>query len=168
MRYIEQLIDIKWQCAVLIASISFPFIEIINRYIFDDWQFVAFMGILIFLDTMLSLIKHWKAGTIESSGFAKFFIKVLVYGCVLILTHILTHFEVNQKENVVFTWFSQVTYSAIMVREAISILENLAHIKPDLIAPWILRRLKKFDENGNPHDLNPQNTPENADNENQG
>ena len=40
-----------------------------------------------------------------------------------------------------------------MVREAISIVENIGEIKPDLLPAWVLSRLKKFDESGQFKDL---------------
>ncbi|PWJ54243.1 hypothetical protein CLV98_103473, partial [Dyadobacter jejuensis] len=39
------------------------------------------------------------------------------------------------------------------VRESISILENIAEIRPNLLPKWILVRMKKFDESGQLKDL---------------
>jgi hypothetical protein len=39
-------------------------------------------------------------------------------------------------------------YAALVVREAISIIENLGVIKPGLIPLWILKRLKQYDNEG--------------------
>jgi hypothetical protein len=39
-------------------------------------------------------------------------------------------------------------YAALLVRESISIIENIGAIKPDLLPKWILKRLKSFDDKG--------------------
>jgi hypothetical protein len=154
---IEYYAQQKWGASIFLATILFPVVEFVNEYIFSDWQFGIFLSIAVILDTVLGFIKHYKRGDISSVGFAKLFNKIITYGAVLIITHLLVNFKIGGERNIIFSWFSQVAYSAIMVREAISIIENLGYIKQDLLPPWILRRLKQFDESGNIKDLNPEN-----------
>ena len=47
-----------------------------------------------------------------------------------------------------FGWFDDLAYSAIVVREAISIIENIGAINNNLLPPWILKRLRQFDSTG--------------------
>jgi hypothetical protein len=35
-----------------------------------------------------------------------------------------------------------------MVRESISILENIGSIRPELIPQWVLKKLKQYDRTG--------------------
>lgn len=130
---------------------------ITEKYLFSDWQFLIALFVLILLDTILGIWKNLKTKSLSSRGFAGFFEKMGLYASFLIVTHVLITFTINGKPISVFGWIDSVFYSAIMVREAISILENIGAIKPDLIPAWILAYLKKFDASGKLSDLqNPE------------
>lgn len=126
---------------------------VVEKYLFADWQFLWFLFVLILLDTILGLWKSWKYQNLSSRGFAGFFEKVALYASFLILVHVLMTFTVEGKPLRVFGWINNVFYSAIVVREAISVIENIGAIKPDLIPSWILAYLKKFDSSGKLADL---------------
>lgn len=124
-----------------------------DTYIFSDWQFVLFLLIMIVVDTALGTYKAWKKKTLESRAYARLFEKILLYGCVLVMSHVLIRFPISGTATGLFDWADDVLYCAIMVREAISIVENVGEIKPDLLPKWVLGRLKKFDESGQFKDL---------------
>lgn len=126
---------------------------VVEKYLFNDWQFLGALFVLIVLDTLLGIWKNLKTKSLSSRGFAGFFEKMALYASFLIVTHVLITFTVEGQSIVVFAWIDNVFYSAIMVREAISILENIGAIKPDLIPSWILAYLKKFDASGKLTDL---------------
>ena len=141
----------------ILLSISVSFIiQIFEKYFFNDWQFLGFLVVLMSIDTITGFIKYWKLKQISSKGFSALFIKFLLYSSVLITGHVLTQFQINGNQNIIFSWIDDLIYSAIVVREAISIFENIAIINPELFPQWILKRLKAFDESGNLNDLNPQ------------
>ena len=123
-------------------------INLIEKYIFDDWQFLISLSVLVCLDTVLGFIKHLKFKTLSSSGFSKLFIKFIIYAAVLILTHVLKNYTVSGTVNILFSWIDGTMYSAIVIREAISILENAGAISPGLFPNWALEKLKQFDEKG--------------------
>lgn len=124
-----------------------------NNYVFSDWQFLIFLAVLVGVDTALGTYKAWKAKSLESRGWGRVIEKVLLYGSVLITTSALIRFPIAGTPTGLFDWADNVMYCAIMVREALSILENVAEIKPDLLPTWVLTRLKNFDESGNFKDL---------------
>jgi len=126
---------------------------VFDTYIFSDWQFVAFLIAIVLVDTILGTYKAWKGKTLESRAYARLFEKILLYGAVLVTSHILISFPLSGTPNGLFTWCDDVLYCAMIVREAISILENVGEIKPDFLPAWILSRLKKFDESGQFKDL---------------
>jgi toxin secretion/phage lysis holin len=127
--------------------------HIVDKYVFSDWGFLRFFVIIVALDTFTGIVKHWKAKTISSRGFGGIFIKMLVYVPLLVMTHILGHFPIDGMPNGFFDWFDDVAYSSLVVKESISIVENLGSIEPKLIPTWILKRLKEFDETGQKHDV---------------
>lgn len=120
------------------------FLHFVGEYIFSDWQFAAFLITLIAIDTFVSVLRHWQLRTVSSLGFAKLFLKVIVYSCFLITIHVLTNFTVSGEREMFFTWIDDFAYSAIIVREAISILENISLLYPGLIPAWIVKRLERF------------------------
>ncbi|TXH13667.1 MAG: hypothetical protein E6R03_10915 [Hyphomicrobiaceae bacterium] len=79
--------------------------------------------------------------------------KVLLYASVLILSHVLTRFTIAGAVSGLFNWFDDLLLAGIMVREGLSILENIAEIKPDLLPTWLMKRFKRFDESGKLKDL---------------
>ena len=124
-----------------------------DTYIFADWQFVLFLLIMIVVDTVLGTYNAWKKKNLESRAWARLFEKLVLYGCVLIMSHVLIRFTIGGAATGLFDWIDDVLYCAIMVREAISIIENVGEIKPDFFPKWVLARLKKFDESGQFKDL---------------
>ena len=142
---------------ILLASVLGFLKLIVEKYLFNDWQFLSALFVLVLPDTFLGIWKNLKNKSLSSRDFAGFFEKIGLYASFLILTHVLLTFTVSGKEIGVFAWIDNVFYSAIMVREAISILENIGAIKPDLVPAWILAYLKKFDASGKLSDLqNPE------------
>jgi toxin secretion/phage lysis holin len=122
-----------------------PFISFVNKYIFSDWQFAVFLVVICGVDTLLGAYKAIKLKEFSSKGFEMVFKKIIIYTCTLITVHVLVHFSIGNKAASVFAWFDYVIFSAIMVREAISIFENIAIIDPDAFPKSILKYLKQFD-----------------------
>lgn len=126
-----------------------PIIHIIETYLFSDWQFLAFLFVLIGIDTALGFIKAFNENELDSEDFAHLFKKVIVYLVILILTHVLVHFTVDGEQNILFSWFNSAAYSSLMVRESLSILKNLGKVYPGLVTTGLLKKLKSFDADGN-------------------
>jgi toxin secretion/phage lysis holin len=103
---------------------------------------------MIAIDTMLGIWKAWKYSVLSSSRFGGMIIKSVLYAFFLIVVHNLTNFSTNELTKSLFLWVEELCYAALLVREAISIVENIGAIKPDLLPKWILKRLKSFDEKG--------------------
>lgn len=135
---------------ILIAlSIIFsPLIAFLETYVFDDWEFLLFLLILITGDTILGFINAWQKHLLHSKGFGQILWKLFAYCSVLIVTHVLTHYRVDGVQNYIFLWFDDTAYAAMVLREAISILENIGLIYPGLVPKWILSRLKQMNLTG--------------------
>lgn len=132
----------------LIASVSIPLspiAELFEKYVFGDWEFVKFLIVLICLDTVLGFIKHWLTHDINSKAFAMIAKKLIVYSAVMILGHVLSSFSVGGEPVESFVWFRYFACSALMVREAISIIENGEEILPGFFPVSVISRLKGFD-----------------------
>lgn len=125
----------------------------LDTYFFDDWFFLIFLLVIIGVDTISGTYKAWKKKTLESRAYARLFEKLLTYGSLLVMAHVLMNFPIKGKPTGLFDWLDNVLYCLMMVREAISILENFAEINPKGISTKILARLKNFDESGQFKDL---------------
>ena len=144
----EQIEPLKFKLPILGAVILTPIIEFFGKYVFADWEFLILLSVLVCLDTITGFVKAWKRGVVSSSGFTGVIIKVFVYGVFVCVLHALQSFSDKELVIATFDWVGTLGYAAVVVRESISVIENLGAIKPDLIPSWVLKRLKDFDEDG--------------------
>jgi phage-related holin len=96
---------------------------------------------LVLIDTSLGFWKSIKMGRVSSSGFGKLFTKLIIYWLFI---------KMVDKVIVVdfLTWAGDLFLSGLIIREAISIIENMDLIYPGIIPPWISRKLHDFDDDG--------------------
>ena len=120
-----------------------------ETYVFADWQFLTFFLTLQVMDTFLVFYKAIVTKSVSAKLLGIVIQKIVIYSCFLVLVHILANYTIEGERNNFFGWFTAVAYSAVMVREGISILEHISSIRPDLIPHWILKRLKQYDKTGN-------------------
>ena len=139
-------IKIKVVGVYLIAGSAFaPLFKLVNKYLFSDWEFINFLIVICAVDTLLGFVKALKQKNISSRGFSMVFKKIIIYSCALITSHAMVNYTVGGKVNRLFTYFDFVVFSSIMVREGISIFENIASIDPKAFPKRILKYLRDFD-----------------------
>lgn len=135
----------------LIALIgAAPLTTVINvmSYIYRDWEFAKWIAMAIVIDTVASIVKHFVQKDVSSEEFwKKFSRKIFVYIALLILSNTLSNYTVQGHVVGPTQWISEYLCVFMMIREAISILENLNAIIP-IVPVWLLKRLKDFNENG--------------------
>lgn len=106
--------------------VATPLFQVTETYLFADWQFLKYLGVLIMLDTVTGVLKALKRkDAITSYGLRRTVVKILQYGIFLIVVHILDNFEVKGESVSVFGWIVTASYSFLIGVEAKSILENL-------------------------------------------
>jgi len=131
-----------------VAVVLTPVLIFIERYLFNDWNFLAYLGVLIAVDTIFGVQHHWVKHSISSRAFSRLFTKCGIYVGLLVLTHVLTSFQVHGKPQVLFAWFDTFMYSCMMAREGLSILEHIAFIEPRLVPKALLKRLAIISDEG--------------------
>lgn len=120
----------------------------ILKYIYQDWEFAKWIAIAIIVDTILGIAKHWIHQDISSEAFwAKFAKKIFVYMMLLITSNVLSNYTVNGHVVGATQWIGEYLCVVMLIREAISIFENVNAIMP-MVPAWLLKRLKDFNENG--------------------
>lgn len=136
-------------CYPLLVAIPLsPIVDLIEKYIFKDWEFLKFLVVLIIVDTLISWVFHLKQKDFSSKGFGMILTKIFVYGCLLIVAHVLGEYTIDGQTTTTFTWFRSLMSTALIVRESISIVENSGKINPNLVPVWVRKYLREFDENG--------------------
>jgi small basic protein len=138
----------KYQGAFIIAYTWTTFASFFQTYIFNDWSSLIYLAIVVLIDTILGVWRAYKYNQISSAKFGGFIIKVVLYGLFLVMIHSLSNFSNADWAKYVFSYLQELCFAALLVREAISIIENIGAIKKDLIPVWILKKMKSFDETG--------------------
>ena len=120
----------------------------ILKYIYQDWEFAKWIAIAIIVDTILGIAKHWIHQDISSEAFwAKFAKKIFVYMMLPITSNVLSNYTVNGHVVGATQWIGEYLCVVMLIREAISIFENVNAIMP-MVPAWLLKRLKDFNEKG--------------------
>lgn len=139
-------IKFTWKMVLLGFTLA-PFMTFIEKYLFSDWEFLGWVFLFVFLDTLTGVWKAIKRKDLNSKSFGGVVIKIIVFSIFLIVIHALKDFTVGGKSSGWFDWVDNAAYGTLMVREAISIFENLAIIAPNFFPVKWIDRLRGI-ENG--------------------
>lgn len=132
----------------LVFIVSLPVNAILNFcsvYIFSDWEFVRYLVVAMVLDTALGFITHWRNKDLSSKAYGMIAKKLITYSAALILSNIVTNFTVHGERVGTLEWFGTFVCTMLMVRETLSIIENIEEISPGTFPKAIIKRLKLFD-----------------------
>lgn len=133
------------------AAVAFPLSWVVEamKYIYQDWEFAKWIAVAVVLDTLLGLVKAWIKKDISSEEFwAKFSKKIFVYICLLILSNVLTNYKVHGSSVGATEWIGSYLCTFMLVREGISVLENVNAIVP-IVPEWLLERMREFEKGDN-------------------
>lgn len=133
---------------IIATFLSFPIFKIVEKYFFADWEFLKFLFVLVIGDTVLGFYKHFKHKTLSSKAWGKIINKLISYGSLLIVSHVLGSFTIKGETIHSFGWLHTLVFASLMVKEGISIIENIGAINENLVPKWLLKKLKEFDKNG--------------------
>lgn len=133
----------------LAAVLNIPFTFLVEKYIFNDWEMLGYITILLAADTVSGFVKHWKSGTVSSEGFSKFFTKLFIIAVGLVVTHVLTSISLERANETVGDYLQTLCYSTIVVYITISLVENLSDLSGGRFPPiWVRKHLKRFERTG--------------------
>lgn len=133
---------------ICIASLPLTVIVDLFKYIYTDWEFAKWIGVAIILDTILGFAKHLIHKDSNSDDFwAGFCKKICAYIALMILSNVLTNFRVNGSIIGETQWMGSYLCTFMMVREAISVLENINAIVK-ILPVGLLKRFRDFNDSG--------------------
>lgn len=139
----------KTSVITYLAAVTFAtFQQLFAKYIFDAWDFAIFLAIMVCVDTITGIWAAAKRNDLHSSPFGKVFTKTVLYALFLVVLHGLKNHTSNVASYTVFDWLNTVGYAALIGREALSVVENITKIKPDLFPKFLLKKLRHYDQNG--------------------
>ena len=141
------MLHIKTVTALIAAMPLTVGVEIM-KYVYQDWEFAKWIAVAVIVDTILGFGKHWLHKEASSEDFwYKFAKKIFVYMLLLITANLLTNYTV--QGNVVGTtqWMGTYLCTYMIIREAISVMENANAIIP-IFPKSIIKRFKDFNEKG--------------------
>ena len=133
---------------VLVSIPLSPLIGIVEKYLFADWEYLKFLIIFMIIDTLASWWYHFKKKDFSSKGFSQLFTKIIIYSLLLIIAHGFASYSIGGETIEAMKWFRTFICTALLVREAISIVEKFDKIKPGIIPESITKRLKSFEDKG--------------------
>lgn len=124
---------------------SAPIVYLINKYVFSDWEYIRFLSVIASVDTILGIYKAVLFRQLSPKGFGLVLKKFLIYSSVIVMAHVLVSFTIGGETQIVFIWVPRVVFSAIISREALSILRNISIISPDAMPAKLMKYFKDFD-----------------------
>ncbi|SEJ15559.1 Bacteriophage holin family protein [Cyclobacterium xiamenense] len=130
------------------AFLLTPVFMFFQTYIFNDFDYLKWLVVLIALDTALGFGLAIGRREIDKDRFGDILIKIIVYSSCLVVGHVLENFTVSGDTIPGGDYMKLLIYVAIIIKEAISVLDNAGKISKKLVPQFILARLKGFDETG--------------------
>jgi hypothetical protein len=106
---------------------------LLNPYMQFDYDFLGWVGMLFFADTIFGLYKHARSGTASMEGFVKFFDKLVVVVGTVMVIHVLRNYEGG--ESYFGEFFASGGHFTIMAWLGWSILKNLQQLSGGVFPP---------------------------------
>lgn len=116
-------------------------VGIVTRYLFNDWDFLAFLLVFVALDTLTDALVALKSRTFTVAKIGHFVNKCFAYAALLIVAHGLTNFKIHEGVNWLFKLVDAVIYTILMGREAVCIVDNVTKLDPELLPEPIKAKL---------------------------
>lgn len=135
-----------WIGAMILQIIQ-PIDAFITKYIFADKGFLKWLIIAMTIDLITGIAKAYvKKEAITSKGLRDTISKVTQYGALLIITHVLTHYEIGGTPVTNTLWINKLVMEFILIIECKSVYENIVEINPafDFVTSMWKKIIKTF------------------------
>lgn len=135
----------KTAYGIHMAMYGTPTLYIFEKYVFNDWDFLVSLCLLVFLDTLFGSVASLIDGTFKpSEGLKKFGLKVLALTGTLLCIGVIDNALIAGERN----WLSGVidagAFAIMMGFEGASVLKNLYRIYPLEVVKNLLSRLEVY------------------------
>lgn len=134
IKIIAALCNIKVWTLFVLLDITW-IMKFIEKYIFADMGYLKWLVIAMIVDFVTGVTKVWVTQgfqSITSKGLRDTVGKIIQYGAFLIITHVITHFEIGGQATTTFLWLNKIAYEFLILIECKSVYENIVRINPNL------------------------------------
>lgn len=132
----------KLQIAILSFSVGLPVLTFVERYIFNDWDVLISVSILMFTDTVFGLVASIKNSTFSATkGMTMFLIKLATMAGILMCLGTIA--LSTSGDSILFgDVVKNGCYSVLIVFEGMSVLKNIYKVKQISAIKTILEKIK--------------------------
>lgn len=118
------------------------FLFFVERYIFNDWDFLVSLFILVFFDTIFGCLRALKEGRFKvRDGVTGFALKIIILACTVFAIGVIDNSRIAGES----TWFQGYVdagaFAIMLGFEGASVLRNLYALKPIPIIEFVLKKL---------------------------
>jgi phage-related holin len=140
----------NWKIA-LSGSVGLLFASI-EKYVFNDWDFLGFLMILILADSILGGAYAWKTHKFSLSIFGKTLAtKIGLYFLALIVIHAAAGATSNLEGSImrlIVPYFEGTIYTFFVIQELVSLARSFSKFGFNVLPKFVLKRFEDFDEQG--------------------
>jgi phage-related holin len=127
------------------AFIFGPIIHFIETYVFNDWDFLVTVLLLMFIDAIIMTVRALMQRTYKiETAFNDFFKKTLAITFTITCISIIDLALIDGERSVFIDWVNGGFYSVLLMFINVSILKNIYHIYPLPIIADILDKVDKW------------------------
>lgn len=114
----------------------------VEKYIFNDWDFLVSLSILVLLDTIFGSIKAVKEGVFKAGkGLSGFALKVIILACTIAAIGVIDNSTIAGESSWFNGYIDAGAFAIMLGFEGVSFLKNLYYLKPMPIIGWLLKKL---------------------------
>jgi phage-related holin len=122
-----------------------------------DGPMLSFVIFLVFMDTIGGIYVAIRLDDVSSSGFAKLFDKLFIYGGLTAIAWWAQRVYSADLKWLLYT--DNALFTGFILRELLSIVEKMSKINPKLVPSFILKKLKSFDLDAYEKKINEDSSP---------
>lgn len=145
LNFLDRLHEGKLWLVAIFLQIQ-PINDFISKYVFSDFTFLKSLAIAMILDLVTGIVKAWsRKEPITSRGLRGTVTKCVQYGAFLIITHVLTNYEIGGQKPINFQWLNKLAFEFIILIEIKSVYENIVAINPKLdLFDKVVKKIAEF------------------------
>lgn len=158
MKFVTALADVRYWIAPIMLEAITPFEAFFTKYIFADTGFLRWLVLAMIVDLITGIAKAISKGglkAVTSKGLRDTLVKCTQYFAFLIITHIVTHYEIGGKVATTdFNWVVKLACEFVLLIEVKSVYENVVAINPklDFMTEVLKKIAKMFTKDESPKD----------------
>lgn len=114
----------------------------VERYIFNDWDFLVSLSLLVLFDTCLGAVRAVKERRFSvRTGMVGFGLKVVILACTIVAIGVIDNSRIAGDSSWFKGYIDAGAFAIMLGFEGVSVLRNLYSLKPMPVIEWLLKKL---------------------------